>query len=221
MSEKIEFIIQPLNGENYSSETRTRIRRQAMKAVGEARRKRGNYGQHNLRQHILLFKNDEHDKEQDPLSTAEGSFCTTRGVPGSIPLSGLDSMISDCGLHVLDLSALTVVTVGQAAGALLAHQPSLLGNVLGCPQWSYFSYLPSRYGFWKCLDDSLYCLLFKAREVLLPCPPPSGLPVFRRYGRALRSLQAAIDDPNSWAEPEVLCATALLAMFEVIFSTLL
>jgi hypothetical protein len=43
---------------------------------------------------------------------------------------------------------------------------------------------------------------------------PSSI-VLSLYGKALKSLQAAVNDPVSCLEPNVLCATEILALFEV------
>lgn len=49
---------------------------------------------------------------------------------------------------------------------------------------------------------------------LCPHSAPSEPAILLKYGKALKSLQEAINGP-SWQGPEVLCATQLLALFEV------
>jgi hypothetical protein len=44
---------------------------------------------------------------------------------------------------------------------------------------------------------------------------PNGDKVLVYYGKALRSLQSAIDNPKEHQTAEILCAVSLLALFEV------
>ena len=91
-----EFIIQN-SDESLSKETRTKIRRQAMKAIGIARRK--------------------------PVFSTNPSFETVPGFPAwldpsslhpfpPMPLSGLELLVKDRGLDPMDLSALTSIHLG-------------------------------------------------------------------------------------------------------------
>ncbi len=57
--------------------------------------------------------------------------------------------------------------------------------------------------------------LTRDAAVLVPDSRPSEKAIFSHYGKAIGSLQAAVNDPKARFNPEVLCATALIALFEV------
>jgi len=116
---------------------------------------------------------------------------------------------------VLDLSALTSFHAGRATAQALMHDPSRLIDVLRCKQWSYLSFLPSRFGHVDCLDDAARCLAAKARHQLLSPTNPPNVIVVSLYSRALASLQSALSDPDRFLQPDVLCATEILAIYEV------
>lgn len=91
-----EFVMQNPN-DNVSRETRTRIRRQAMKAVGATRRKP-----------VLLRSSSSGMAIRDPVRRDQRSL----GPPPSMPLSGLELLVRDRGLDPMDLSALTSIHIG-------------------------------------------------------------------------------------------------------------
>ena len=79
---------------------------------------------------------------------------------------------------------------------------------------SYLSFVPSRYGHSPFLDEAIRCLAVRARRVLVPSARPPETLEMMQYGRALQSLQAAVNSED-WASPDVLCAVEILSMFEV------
>ena len=100
------------------------------------------------------------------------------------------------------------------AAPLLSSEPDRLRGLLTCRQKSYFSYILPRLGHVPVLDDAFCCLIAAAQCMLLPSRSSRDV-LFIHYGKALRSLQTAVDDPKTRCDTEVLCATAILAMFEV------
>lgn len=78
----------------------------------------------------------------------------------------------------------------------------------------YFGHVGRAYGHLSYLDNALQALVGRVKANLSPQSGPSEVEVMATYGRALRSLQAAINS-ESWQRPEVLSATQLLALFEV------
>jgi hypothetical protein len=98
---------------------------------------------------------------------------------------------------------------------VLSSEPSWLPGVLSCRQRSYFSFIPPRFGHSVALDDAFRCLITVAHSKLVPDHQSSHELIFSHYGKALRSLQSAVIDPKARYSVEVLCATAILALFEV------
>lgn len=83
----------------------------------------------------------------------------------------------------------------------------------------YFGHVVRRYGHLPFLDNALQALIAKVKRVLSPGSGPSHREIWTKYGQALRGLQAAISS-SSWDGPEVLCATQVLALFEVNYDNL-
>jgi len=82
-------------------------------------------------------------------------------------------------------------------------------------KWSFVSYIPARYGEEACLTLATDCLLSKVREIVTPESSVYKPKVISSYVKALRSFQKAIDSPSQRFNPEVLCATQILALYEV------
>lgn len=138
-------------------------------------------------------------------------------MPSRMPPSGFDMLVVEYGIHPQDLSGLTSIHIGPIASNVLGQGPTkLLPQVMRCRQWSYFDFVASRYGRGHpCLDDALRCIALKTRAVLVPDQRRYNTEALAQYGRSLRSLQRAIDDPKSWVSADVLCATEILSLFEV------
>lgn len=229
-----EFVIQQTDQYGFSKETKTRIRRQAMKAVGEARRQSGVYGKSNLLQAPPdLSRNAAPlgDMKSQPERKHEAAGKRGRwrvNMPGKankplsppppMPLSGLEAVMRDHGLDIMDLSALTAIHIGPAASQIFATQPANLPRIMARPQTAYFRGAQARYGHYPCLDDAIVCLAGKAQYILSDNPRISVEKVISSYSRAIKSLQIALRDPKRWLDPEVLCATEMLALVEVSIS---
>ncbi|KAH8897956.1 hypothetical protein GQ53DRAFT_791642 [Thozetella sp. PMI_491] len=185
--------------EKLSQETRSKIRRHSMKAVAAARN-RSNGGAFN---YYRMRKRREAPPSPLP----------------PIPLSGLELLVRDRGIDPMDLSALTSVHMGTIASAMLQATPSQLSDVLLCRQWSYFSFIPPRFGHVPALDDAFRCLLIMAHSMLVPSYKPSNNIILASYGKALRSLQDAVNEPHYQCIAEVVCAAGMLALCELLHST--
>ena len=105
------------------------------------------------------------------------------------------------------------------AARVLASEPNPLPGVLLCRQRSYFSYIPSHFGHTVALDDAFRCLLTVAHSKLVPSHRSSDETVLSNYSKALQSLQLAVSDRKTRYSTEILCATAILAVFEASDST--
>ena len=138
----------------------------------------------------------------------------SQGIPMQPSSSGYELLRIQQDFDVLDLSALTTFHAGRATARAIAKEPSRLVGVLRSRQWSYMSFIPSRYGFNACLDDAVHCVVARVRRRLVlastTCATNAAL-----YSKALQSLQAALSQPGQCMQPDVLCASELLAIYEV------
>ncbi|KAL8959956.1 MAG: hypothetical protein Q9183_005549, partial [Haloplaca sp. 2 TL-2023] len=116
---------------------------------------------------------------------------------------------------VIELSALTAIHIGRATAEPLHDRPSRLLEILQSKQWSYFDYLPGRYGQTPCLDDAICCVAARVRQWITNHSKPTRQ-VLELYCRAVKSLQAALDDPCERLHPNVLCATEVLSIYELL-----
>lgn len=98
---------------------------------------------------------------------------------------------------------------------MFSLEPCNLRGVLSCRQHSYFSFIPSRFGHVIVLDDAFRCLITMVHSTLVPNYKPSNKVILERYGTALNSLQSAVNNPAGRYGTEALCATGMLALFEV------
>jgi hypothetical protein len=141
----------------------------------------------------------------------------TESLPASLSAKGyeLTSMKSD--FDILDLSTLATLHIGRAARAALSQNPyHLIYQLRSHKQFSYLSYLPSLYGHVPCLSDATDCVIARARQIISPHENWEAA-VIAFYVKALDSLQKALDNPKQRYRPEVLCATEILALYEVYF----
>ena len=201
-----------------------------MSRVAAARRQTRSWGQHNLRQYpesqIDLQGEEERKFEAAaPISANGDPGAPQQGldaaelpkvwIPPNIRSSGYESMKINYGFDPLDVSALTTFHSGRITSQLLFQNPARLAHVLRQRQWSYLSFLPSRYGYSTCLDDAAHCVAARVRQWMSsPSDPPSSK-VLSLYSKSLISLQSALNDPMLYLNPEVLCATHILAIYEV------
>ncbi|KAK9790302.1 hypothetical protein SCARD494_08608 [Seiridium cardinale] len=137
-----------------------------------------------------------------------------------MPLPDFEHLSVDVGVNVLDLDELTCVATGQVAGSLLAQHHTTLDKLIVRRRQSYLFHIPARYGYSPCLDDALRCVATKAKRILLPdSATASGeLDTYGLYGKALCSLQAAVNDANGWTDPHTLGAIEMLSICELLES---
>lgn len=133
-----------------------------------------------------------------------------------MPSSNFEKVCGRFNMCPDDLSALTVAHIGPISSDLLTQSPHLLASILPRRQRSYLSLLGHRFGVSVYLDAALQCLLGRVySHVVASSDNASRRAVFHDYGKALNSLQIAINDPNEWASPDILCTIQLLALSEV------
>ena len=82
------------------------------------------------------------------------------------------------------------------------------------------TFIPSRYGHVPSLSHATDCVVAKLQQVIEPPTRRKAAAesaVLLCYNKALRALQADLDDKDRSLMPETLCATELLCIFEVCF----
>jgi len=219
------------------------IRKQAMKKVADIRRRVGNYGKHNLRQYPVFYQSNNEgaaakevmDQEEYDNRTgyAEGwpsqndqrnasrrndighGMSWTGGISPKPSAKGFELVTMKSGFDIIDLSTLATYHVGRATAEALSSDPLQLLSLLGFKQWSYMSYLPSLYGSSACLDDAVDCLIARIRHIIAPNGEKGEREVIRHYLKAIDSLQKALNSPSQRLAAHVLCATEILALYEV------
>jgi hypothetical protein len=128
----------------------------------------------------------------------------------------LTSMKND--FNILDLSTLATLHVGRFTRGALSNSPENLIQQLRAkydPQYTYLSFLPARYEQVGILSDAANCVIARARNIVSPNKNWEGA-IVTFYLKALRSLQKALDDPRRQYQPDVLCATEILALYELL-----
>ncbi|EHK19227.1 uncharacterized protein TRIVIDRAFT_49601 [Trichoderma virens Gv29-8] len=199
-----------------SGSVRKQIRRQAMSKAASERKQRGNYNQANAGQYpeqILSAKLNDASQDNVPKQVVP---VVTRAVPRPMTATGYERMRIDYSFDVLDLSALTSFYIGEPASQALKAKPNRLSSLMKCHQWSYFSYVPSHYGYSKCLDDAIHCIAVRVRKYVGTAEKTPDDAVVRHYQVALRTLQECLDDPVRRLDPGVLCAIEILAIYELL-----
>ena len=201
-----------------------------MSRAAAARRQRGFSSNRNRRQYPVLLDHLEERAEveneaaasgpvqMDLSSQQQGVTPMTRArmaVPANVRSSGYEGMRIQYGFDLLDISALTTFHTGRITARTLSREPHRLAHVLRCRQRSYFSFLPSRYGHSACLDDAAHCVAARLRQWMDNPSDPPDKGVLSLYSKSLTSLQSALGDPVACLQPEVLCATVILAIYEV------
>ncbi|KAI6859995.1 hypothetical protein KC343_g4872 [Hortaea werneckii] len=245
-TDSFAFIVS--DGPKVPHNARTIIRKQAMRDVGIARKKRGNYSRANRRQMpesmadaSPVVGSDSGDVSVPCAEDASGDSSSKlvdvdEYVPRASPVSDatqqslapfdlLSSNMSSCpayqsarsrfGVELSDLGVLTNFNVGKSTIGVIAADPSRLVTLLGRHQWSYLEFVPARYGHSKCLTAATDALLARAQHVLSP-NKSFGTSRSRFYGRALRTLQDALMDNKTAVDADVLAATQLIALHELL-----
>ena len=77
------------------------------------------------------------------------------------------------------------------------------------------SYLPSLYGSSACLDHAVVCIVARVWYIIAPNGEVGERGVIQLYLRAIKSLQIALNCPTQRLAADVLCATEILALYEV------
>ncbi|KKP00076.1 hypothetical protein THAR02_07809 [Trichoderma harzianum] len=188
---------------------RKRIRKQAMSKSAQARKKRGGYGQHNLIQYPAEYLPCSGSRFDLQVSVKDL-------IPASLASSSYEKMRIRYNFDLLDLSQLTSFHISYATANILANKPTMLTEVLGHRDWSYLNYLPGRIGHNGALDKAAACVAARAQQWLASPSEPVSNSILKLYSSALAALQAELQCPNACLRPDVLCATQLLGIYELL-----
>jgi hypothetical protein len=115
---------------------------------------------------------------------------------------------------ILNLSPLTGLHLGRAGIEYFTSDNFQAKAIFQQKQWSYLSYIPSRYGHTQCLSQATDCVVARLRWMVSSGYRSEETVVLSLYNKALKSLQVALNDPQQCVQPETLCATELLTLFE-------
>ena len=143
------------------------------------------------------------------------NYTVRQGLVSPVSPSDYELMSARCGFDLLELSTLATMHVGRATRHAISADPyHLVLQMRSQQQWSYLSFLPSRYGHISVLSEAADCCVARAQQIVTP-QVNGEVKVIAKYVKALDSLQKALDSPTQRYTPEVLCATQILAMYEV------
>ncbi|KAK5988892.1 hypothetical protein PT974_10389 [Cladobotryum mycophilum] len=207
-----------------NNHARQQIRRQAMSRAAYSRRQRGGYGKVNLFQ--APAQSMSSDQPHDPLKQRAFDCVDDETIDSHLSATILISPSSvdyekiriRYNLDLLDLSALTSFHVTYATASSLASNPDILRDIVGRQQLSYLTHVPGRYGQSHALASAVECVSARAHQWLIAPHQPVSSEIIVLYLRALKAVQAALENPHTNMQPEVLCATELLGIYEL-FST--
>jgi hypothetical protein len=183
--------------------TRRLIRQHAMRDVAVARR--SNNVRRNQRQLPLFLTSEEQQTtENEEVPRSIKSFEAPR----------------DFELLV-ELMPLTGLRLGIATLAHLIPEASRSTNTLSLQPHTgnrkLLTFIPSRYDQVALLRHATDAVLAKLRQIVLPdSSEDAGAKVLVHYNKALRSLQAALNNEKERMMAETLCATELLTVFETL-----
>ncbi|PQE31973.1 C6 zinc finger domain protein [Rutstroemia sp. NJR-2017a WRK4] len=167
------------------------------------------------------LKLSKHEREKN---IAERQMLLTKialaeSAPSKFSPTGYELLLAKSGVDIMELSTLATLHVGRATRRALCASPySIVHQMRTQKQWSFLSYLPSRYGHIQCLSDAADCVVARARQIISPQENWEPM-VLGYYIKALESLQKALDSPKQRFKPEVLCATEILALYELLEPT--
>ncbi|KAI9701355.1 MAG: hypothetical protein M1820_006577 [Bogoriella megaspora] len=137
-------------------------------------------------------------------------------IPPALPLTGYELAKVEFGVDITQLAALAKVTFGRGAIMILSQQQESLSKLLMRDVHSFLEYVPNLFDESDLVQSVTRCTLARARHSVrfagkTPCPY-----VMSMYIKALKDLQTALDDPGRLQQPDVLCATQILALFELL-----
>lgn len=219
------------------------IHRRAMKDVAVTKRRRGGSRHHNVGQLPLFLDQAVRVDGASPILRDKIPNIVAHAIDTdqlSLAYSGTDSETSPeewessdtlpspaVALNLInavdfstlfDLTPLTGLRLGFATVGL-STCTSMKGLNMGSKK--LLTFIPSRYGHVSSLSHATDCVIAKLRQIAGTPERKSAAAeaaVLIHYNKALRALQADLEDEVRCMMPETLCATVLLCVFEVFSS---
>lgn len=200
-----------------SNAGRLRIRRHAMCSAASDCRERGGYGQHN--------------RQQLPVFVETTNFQDVNAAPSHEPSSSVwevDLKLLSCPstqgykaarirhrFDILSLSALIAVYLSRQSVTIMCSNPHRMQKLVGHSEASWLDFMPALYPESKILQSAVDCTLARAHPLLYPLTGTTEAAVINLYLKAIAELQAALSNPSRCVQIDVLCATQILAFYEV------
>lgn len=209
---------------NTDVQARRRIRQQAMRNTAMARRQRGDYGKHNMRQYPVFVQPRDghplHNELKDGRDPKDMQDFQSSSL--SAPFAFQDPLMPKQFSILLNLMPLTGLRLGVGTLSHYLYEPAQPKDRIITAQASsqrLLSFIPSRYGHVSLLRHATDCVIAKLHYESQPVEhrsPKSDVKALMYYQKALKALQQALLDEREWAKPETLCATQLLGIFEAL-----
>ncbi|KKO98289.1 hypothetical protein THAR02_09612 [Trichoderma harzianum] len=192
---------------------RAKIRRQVMQKVAQKRKRQPKHRHPNSRQ-IPVFIADE-DFTGSATDRKQTETVDVTRIP-AITSPAYPIMLAKTNLRFLDLSLLASVGVGRYTGQRLLENPQSIIHFFEGKNWSYFRYIPLHYDQSVLIRSATDCVLARVRCLLTPDDKQWELLALSKYSIALSNLQDAIHSASQHITTEVLCATQILGLYELL-----
>ncbi|KAL7967964.1 hypothetical protein HDV63DRAFT_396082 [Trichoderma sp. SZMC 28014] len=204
------------------AQVRRRIRQQAMRDTAVARKQRGDYGKHNMRQYPVFLSQTDGSKSLGSALDSDEQQRIRQSIDLYVPFSLQDPRMPKEFSLLLNLMPLTGLRLGVGTLSHYLYEPTQPKDAIVTAQASsqrLLSFIPSRYGHVQLLRHATDCVIAKVQYISQPeenRSPKGDLKALMHYQKALQALQEALLDEREWAKPETLCATQLLGIFEAL-----
>ena len=196
-----------------------------MKKAAAIRRQRRNYGKHNLRQ-LPIFLYQPISRSQDyqghnrlePENRQRECGRTDHLDPPGLLQGNYTRLIISAHFSILNICPLASLHLGLAKVSHFTADPVHIREIFIFPfgRTSFLSFVPSRYRLIPSLTYAADCLIERLRWIVnVHGTTEEECAVQLRYVKALKCLQAALDDAEECLTPETLCAAELLGILEV------
>ncbi|PTB42386.1 hypothetical protein M441DRAFT_67918 [Trichoderma asperellum CBS 433.97] len=193
-----------------------------MRDTAVARKQRGGYGKHNMRQYpVFISQPDGVEAAKDAPDSNEVQRLR-QSIDLYVPFSFQDPSLPKQFSLLLNLMPLTGLRLGVGTLSHYLYEPTQPKDAIVSAQASsqrLLSFIPSRYGHVRLLRHATDCVIAKLQYLSQPeenRSPKGDLKALMHYQKALKTLQEALLDEREWAKPETLCATQLLGIFEAL-----